>query len=128
MTVSQLGLSQRPRRAISLLLFPVIGFISFGSIPKDFFPPQDRDMFEVIIEMPQGTSAEKTLEKAIDVRNQIIESIIPLKRDIWFVGSRLPRVLMNMWLVEILKREITIQLRLFYTQKILSDDEKSATA
>ena len=52
---------QRPRRAISLaLLFPVIGFISFGSIPKDFFPPQDRDMFEVIIEMPQGTSAEKT--------------------------------------------------------------------
>ena len=88
---------QRPRRAISLaLLFPVIGFISFGSIPKDFFPPQDRDMFEVIIEMPQGTSAEKTLEKAIDVRNQIIESnLIPLKRDIWFVGSRLPRVLMN---------------------------------
>ena len=88
---------QRPRRAISLaLLFPVIGFISFGSIPKDFFPPQDRDMFEVIIELPQGTSAEKTLEKAIDVRNQIIESnLIPLKRDIWFIGSRLPRVLMN---------------------------------
>ena len=87
----------KPRRAISLaLLFPLIGFLTFGSIPKDFFPPQDRDMFEVIVEMPQGTSTEETLKKSIDVRNQIINSgLIELKQDVWFVGSRLPRVLMN---------------------------------
>ena len=87
----------KPRRAISLaLLFPLIGFLTFGSIPKDFFPPQDRDMFEVIVEMPQGTSTEETLKKSIDIRNQIINSgLIELKQDVWFVGSRLPRVLMN---------------------------------
>lgn len=87
----------KPRRAIMIALaFPIAGFILFGSIPKDFFPPQDRDMFEVNIEMPQGTSTEKTLQKALDIRNQIVDSeLIPARKDIWFVGSGLPRVLMN---------------------------------
>ena len=86
-----------PRRAISIALaFPLLGFISFAFIPKDFFPPEDRNMFQVRIELPKNASAEATLNKTLEVRQQIIDSeLIDIDDEIWWIGSRLPRILMN---------------------------------
>tara|TARA_Y200000002_G_scaffold228985_1_gene189088 strand:- start:5137 stop:8199 length:3063 start_codon:yes stop_codon:yes gene_type:complete len=86
-----------PKRAILISIsLPLMGFALFNFIPKDFFPTNDRDMFRVNIELPQNSSTLKTLEKATEIRNQIIESdLIQIEKDYWFVGRRMPRVLMN---------------------------------
>ena len=86
-----------PRRAILIAVsLPVIGFMFFTTIPNDFFPANDRDMFRVNIELPQNSSTLKSQKKAEIVRQQIIESgLIDIRQDNWFVGRRMPRVLNN---------------------------------
>ncbi len=86
-----------PRRAILIsICLPLLGFLIFGSIPKDFFPANDRDMFRIHIELPTNSSSTKTLEKVQEIRNQVIDSnLIELDKDYWFIGRWMPRVLMN---------------------------------
>ena len=86
-----------PRRAILISLsLPVLGFLLFGTIEKDFFPSSDRDMFRVHIDLPENSSSIKTAEKAKKIRKEIIESnLIEIEKDYWFVGRWMPRVLMN---------------------------------
>ena len=86
-----------PRRAILISIsLPLLGFLIFGSIPKDFFPANDRDMFRIHIELPTNSSSTKTLEKVQEIRNQVIDSnLIELDKDYWFIGRWMPRVLMN---------------------------------
>ena len=53
-------------------------------------------MFRINIELPSNASAEKTLERAKLIRNQVLQSgLIEVEKDYWFVGRRMPRVLMN---------------------------------
>ena len=86
-----------PRRALYISIsLPILGFLLFTTLPKDFFPAQDRDMFRINIELPSNASAEQTLERAKIIRNQVIESgLIEVEKDYWYVGRRMPRVLMN---------------------------------
>ena len=88
---------ESPRRAILIsITLPLLGFLLFGSIPKDFFPANDRDMFRIHIELPTNSSTLRTLERAKQVREQVIESdLIEIDRDYWFIGRWMPRVLMN---------------------------------
>ena len=75
---------------------PLLGFLLFNTIDKDFFPSSDRDMFRVHIDLPENSSSIKTAEKAKIIRQQIIESdLIEIEKDYWFVGRWMPRVLMN---------------------------------
>ena len=87
----------KPRRAILISIsLPLLGFLIFGSIPKDFFPANDRDMFRIHIELPTNSSSTKTLERAQEIRQQVIDSnLIELDKDYWFIGRWMPRVLMN---------------------------------
>ena len=86
-----------PRRAILISIsLPLLGFIFFGTIPKDFFPANDRDMFRVHIELPTNSSSIKTMERSKLIRQQVIDSnLIEIEKDYWFVGRWMPRVLMN---------------------------------
>ena len=86
-----------PRRAIIIsLALPILGFLLFGTIPKDFFPANDREMFRIHIELPTNSSSIKTMERSKLVRQQVIDSnLIEIEKDYWFVGRRMPRVLMN---------------------------------
>ena len=86
-----------PRRAILISIsLPLLGFILFGTIPKDFFPANDRDMFRVHIELPTNSSSIKTMERSKLIRQQVIDSnLIEIEKDYWFVGRWMPRVLMN---------------------------------
>ena len=86
-----------PRRAIIIsLALPILGFLLFGSIPKDFFPANDREMFRIHIELPTNSSSIKAMERSKLVRQQVIDSnLIEIEKDYWFVGRRMPRVLMN---------------------------------
>ena len=86
-----------PRRAILISTsLPLLGFLLFNTIDKDFFPSSDREMFRVHIDLPENSSSIKTAEKAKIIRQQIIESdLIEIEKDYWFVGRWMPRVLMN---------------------------------
>ena len=86
-----------PRRAILISIsLPLLGFLIFTSIPKDFFPANDRDMFRIHIELPTNSSSTRTLERVQEIRQQVIDSnLIELDRDYWFIGRWMPRVLMN---------------------------------
>ena len=86
-----------PRRAILISIsLPLLGFILFGTIPKDFFPANDRDMFRVHIELPTNSSSIKTMERSKLIRQQVIDSnLVEIEKDYWFVGRWMPRVLMN---------------------------------
>tara|TARA_B100000575_G_scaffold57317_1_gene43182 strand:- start:196 stop:1851 length:1656 start_codon:yes stop_codon:yes gene_type:complete len=86
-----------PRRAILISIsLPLLGFILFGTIPKDFFPANDRDMFRVHIELPTNSSSIKTMKRSKLIRQQVIDSnLIEIEKDYWFVGRWMPRVLMN---------------------------------
>jgi multidrug efflux pump subunit AcrB len=53
-------------------------------------------MFKINIELPSNSSTLKTLERAKEIRKQVIDSnLIEIKKDYWFVGRMMPRVLMN---------------------------------
>lgn len=53
-------------------------------------------MFRVNIELPSNASASQTLEKSKLIRQQLIDSnLIEIEKDYWFIGRRMPRVLMN---------------------------------
>ena len=86
-----------PRRAILIAIsFPILGFMLFNTLPKDFFPAQDRDMFRVNIELPSNASSSKTLERVKLLRQQILDSeLVEIEKDYWFIGRRSPRVLFN---------------------------------
>ena len=86
-----------PRRAILISVsLPLLGFLSFNFIDKDFFPSSDRDMFRVHIDLPENSSSIKTAERAKEVRQQIYDSnLFEIDRDFWFAGRWMPRVLMN---------------------------------
>ncbi|MDA9113757.1 efflux RND transporter permease subunit [Gammaproteobacteria bacterium] len=86
-----------PRRAIMIsLALPVLGFFLFNSLPKDFFPAQDRDMFRVNIELSSNASSLTTMQRVKKIREEILDSeLISIEKDYSFIGRMMPRVLMN---------------------------------
>ena len=85
----------KPRRAMGIALFlPFLGFFLFSSIPQDFFPAQDRNMFRVSVELPINSTAEETERSVHEIRKQILKTGV-VESDVWFIGRRLPRILYN---------------------------------
>tara|TARA_B100001248_G_scaffold109992_1_gene82068 strand:- start:322 stop:1707 length:1386 start_codon:yes stop_codon:yes gene_type:complete len=53
-------------------------------------------MFRVHLELPENTSTLATESRSKEIRQQIIDSkLIEIEQDYWFVGRKMPRVLMN---------------------------------
>ena len=85
----------KPRRAILVSFsMPLLGFLLFSSLDRDFFPANDRNMFQVRVELPNNSSVNGTIEKVKDIREQISKYDF-IEGDFWFVGRKLPRVLGN---------------------------------
>ncbi len=85
----------KPSRALMLaLLLPIAGFISFGFLETDFFPPQGKNMFKVEVELDANASIYGTQERVVSIRDQVLlEDYV--ESDMWWVGRRLPRLLYN---------------------------------
>jgi multidrug efflux pump subunit AcrB len=85
----------KPRRALGIALFlPILGFALFNTLPRDFFPAQDRNMFRVTIELPTNSTTLETEKKVYEIREQIVNTGI-VESDVWFIGRKLPRILYN---------------------------------
>ena len=85
----------KPRRAILVSFsMPLIGLLLFSTLDRDFFPANDRNMFQVRVELPNNSSVNATIEKVKDVREQLSKYDF-IENDFWFVGRKLPRILGN---------------------------------
>ena len=73
---------------------PIFGFSRFGELEEQFFPPADRDQFQVELLLPWQTPTPETLRRAELAREVILEH--PRVVDVhWFVGESAPRFYYN---------------------------------
>ena len=76
------------------LALPIIGLIQVGNLPKQFFPPVDRDQLQIELELPALNSIEKTKNTAIEVRKLMLKN--PEIEELqWFLGRSSPRYFYN---------------------------------
>jgi len=77
------------------IVLPIIGFLVAGTMTSSFFPPVDRNQFQVQITMPAGTSLSQTLKEVNRAREYL--AVVPeIVESHWFVGEASPPVYYNM--------------------------------
>jgi multidrug efflux pump subunit AcrB len=77
------------------LILPVAGFLAAATLPSQFFPPTERDMFEVSVTLPSGVSMAETRRRTEAVTAMLRE--YDGVEDVgWVLGSSSPRVYYNM--------------------------------
>lgn len=87
---------RNPVAGIALALFlPLSGFALARSLGNEFFPPTDRDMFEVRVWMPNDSSVYNTRDQAVALEETIRE-FPEVTRVYWLVGASFPRVYYNL--------------------------------
>ncbi len=87
----------RPWAGIGLaLVLPAIGFYAVTTLPEQFFPPNDRNQFQLQLSLPAQASVTQTqalVERAralVNAHPEVVESH-------WFIGESAPRVYYNMF-------------------------------
>ncbi|MFS1894681.1 efflux RND transporter permease subunit [Vibrio lentus] len=78
-----------------VLLVPFTGYWSMSQLTEQFFPPSDRDMFEIQVYMPPQASiyATKNTSEKID---DIIHRSPEVERIDWLVGANFPSFYYNL--------------------------------
>ncbi|PZD70337.1 Nickel and cobalt resistance protein CnrA [Acaryochloris thomasi RCC1774] len=86
---------RRPILGIILaMVLPITGFIQFASLPQQFFPPTNRDQFQVEIELPATSAISTTQTLALKAREVMQEH--PKVADVqWFLGKSAPSFFYN---------------------------------
>ena len=86
---------RRPVLGIAIaLVLPVIGFAQFASLPQQFFPPTNRDQFQIEFELPAQSALSLTRQQVLAARDLIREH--PAVEDVhWFLGESAPSFFYN---------------------------------
>ncbi len=90
------ALFRRPVLAILFCLaLPVLGFVVAGQLKEQFFPPTDRDQFEIAMRLPPQSSIQQTeavarRARAVLLRHKRVEHVH------WFLGTSAPKFFYNM--------------------------------
>ncbi|GGB50350.1 efflux RND transporter permease subunit [Shewanella inventionis] len=81
--------------AIVIGILPVVGFFAAGKMTEQFFPPSDRDMFQIEVYLAPHVSIENTLAQVrlIDTKLQKIDEILEAS---WVVGGNTPSFYYNL--------------------------------
>nr|MBX2864012.1 efflux RND transporter permease subunit [Leptolyngbyaceae cyanobacterium MAG.088] len=53
------------------MVLPVVGFIQFASLPQQFFPPTNRDQFQIELERPASSAIATTQAQTLAIRELI---------------------------------------------------------
>lgn len=80
--------------ALSLLL-PFAGFFAATTLPSQFFPPTERDMFQVRLVLPPASSIYETTRRVEDATD-LLNSYDGVEDVSWVIGESSPRVYYNM--------------------------------
>lgn len=86
----------RPWAAIVIALFlPVSGFIAASQLGNQFFPPVDRDMFEIQVWLPNDSSIGNTRDQVVEIE-QSIREFESTEHVFWLIGGSFPSVYYNL--------------------------------
>lgn len=86
---------RRPWLGVGLaLVLPVIGFIQLGTLEQQFFPPTNRDQFQIEFVLPTQTAIATTQEQILQARDQIRQHS-EVEDVHWFLGKSAPAFFYN---------------------------------
>lgn len=77
------------------ILLPFAGFFAASTLPSQFFPPTERDMFQVRLILPPASSIEETARR-VDDASALLRSYDGVLDINWVLGESSPRVYYNM--------------------------------
>ncbi|GAL14886.1 cobalt-zinc-cadmium resistance protein CzcA [Vibrio astriarenae] len=83
------------KSALVVCTIPLFGFWSAGQLTEQFFPPSDRDMFEVQVFLPPQASIYAT-EETVDKVEQAIRENSHVESVNWLVGTNFPSFYYNL--------------------------------
>jgi len=86
----------RPVLSATLIgIIPLLGFYASGKMTEQFFPPSDRDMFQIELYLAPHVSLENTLNQVqlMDKQLRLIEGITQVD---WVVGGNTPSFYYNL--------------------------------
>ena len=87
---------RNPGAAIMIAIFwPLLGFVAAGQLGNQFFPPVDRDMFQLEVTLPSGSSIEYT-ERQARLIEQRVREFEATDHVYWVVGGSFPSVYYNL--------------------------------
>lgn len=91
------GVLARPWTGIALsLLLPLGGFVAASTLSEQFFPPNDRNQFQIQMVLPSHSSLAETRQSALRAR-ELVEAHDEVLESHWIVGDSTPRVFYNMF-------------------------------
>ena len=73
---------------------PIIGFIVAPQLPEQFFPPADRDQFQIELELPSQSSIAETTSITREIRDLLMRHE-KVTRVEWFIGESAPAFYYN---------------------------------
>ncbi|WP_420861328.1 efflux RND transporter permease subunit [Algirhabdus cladophorae] len=86
---------RNPVRSIAFaLILPVLGFAAFPTLTAQFFPGVERDQFYVEVDMPPGTSINKTAAVAQEI-DTLLAAYEGVDRVYWSIGQSGPAFYYN---------------------------------
>ncbi|MEM8816034.1 MAG: efflux RND transporter permease subunit [Pseudomonadota bacterium] len=80
--------------AAASLLLPVCGFVLAGTLGLQFFPPADRDQFEIEVWMQEDSSLARTRATALDIEAAVRE-FEGVEQVSWLIGGSHPQIYYN---------------------------------
>ncbi|MCF2856166.1 efflux RND transporter permease subunit [Pseudoalteromonas sp. SMS1] len=75
--------------AASVMILPILGFISAGQLTEQFFPPADRDMFHIEVRLSDNASIQATKALVKEMEAHILKHE-GIERLDWMVGRNIP--------------------------------------
>ncbi len=86
---------RRPVLGIVLsLVLPLVGLVQMGTLEQQFFPPTNRDQFQVQVEFPAQTAIAQTQAQVMQIRDRMRQH--PEVEDVhWFLGQSAPSFFYN---------------------------------
>lgn len=86
---------RRPAVGVAVgLALPITGFVLAGTLTMQFFPPVDRNQFQVQMTLPPESSIEET-RRNVERLRVILYEYDAVTSDVMFLGESAPRVFYN---------------------------------
>ncbi|ETW98523.1 MAG: hypothetical protein ETSY1_18405 [Candidatus Entotheonella factor] len=80
---------------IGILALSIGGFVASSQLEEQFFPPSDRDQFQIQLTMPAFTSLRET-QRYVQDANDMLRQNPDVKQVHWFIGDNAPKFYYNM--------------------------------
>ncbi|MGL6123792.1 MAG: efflux RND transporter permease subunit, partial [Shewanella sp.] len=81
--------------AVLIGITPLLGFIASGKMTEQFFPPSDRDMFQIEVYLAPHVSLENTLSQ-VQLMDKKLHAVSGITQVNWVVGGNTPSFYYNL--------------------------------